>query len=178
MFTATTGATTGGLFGSTTTQVQPTSQFSFGGATTTGGGSSFLGGGAGGINTSLTSNFGGLNAGQSTSFGLNTSQQQQQQFQVQQKAQQGLLMDPNVQQQISALSNSPYGTSYHHMKKDADIFNPVSPLAQRAFLNEAQSPTKVSSLLTAGGGDVKGGLSQTMRITPKPLSTISLNKVS
>lgn len=159
-------STTGGIFGGATTQTQPASQFSFGGT-----GSSLAG------NTSLTGGFGsGLTntTVQGTSFGgLNTTQQQQQ-LQLQQKAQQGL-QEPLVQQQISALSNSPYGSSYHHVKKD-DIFKPVSPLAQRPFITEATSPVKLASILSSGISEVKGGLSQSFKITPKPLSTVSLNK--
>jgi hypothetical protein len=55
----------------------------------------------------------------------------------------------------------------------------LSPIAQRQYIAEATSPVKIASLVsTSGLSDMysKGGLSQTIKITPKPLSTISLNK--
>ena len=107
----------------------------------------------------------------------------------------GTQNQPLIQQQIAALTNSPYGvsgssgaagllrSSIQDLKED--IFKPVSPQAQRAYIAEATSPQKVASPLTGGGGggggggsagDFKGGLSQPVRITPKPLAQISLNK--
>jgi hypothetical protein len=85
-----------------------------------------------------------------------------------------------------------------HLKED--IFKPVSPLAQRPYIAEATSPQKcatspmsaaaalatssamaASHFLSSSSGsnssgiDFKGGLSQPMRVTPKPLAQISLN---
>ena len=70
--------------------------------------------------------------------------------------------------------------------KNESIFNPISPLAQRQYILEATSPTKVvvSSTTSGGNGEshsmsmmMKGGLSQSLKLTPKPLTSISLNKV-
>jgi nuclear pore complex protein Nup98-Nup96 len=104
-----------------------------------------------------------------------------------------------MQQQLAALTNSPYGSSATLLRSSIqdlkdDIFKPVSPIAQRPYITEATSPQKTSASPLAGsmgsssgmcsgngysgmgGGDFKGGLSQPMRVTPKPLSQISLNK--
>lgn len=152
-------STTGGIFGASNTAAQPASQFNFGGASTAGG-SSFLG---------QSTLGGGLTSGTlgqtSVLGGLNTSQQQQQQ------------QEPMLKQQLSALANSPYGSSYHLSKKD-EIYNPVSPLAQRQYIAEATSPGKLTSILSSGISEIKGGLSQPIKLSTKPLGTISLNKVS
>ncbi len=63
------------------------------------------------------------------------------------------------------------------MGKKEDIFKPVSPIAQRQYITEATSPIKLSSILSSSMGEIKGGLSQSIKITPKPLSSVSLNKV-
>jgi nuclear pore complex protein Nup98-Nup96 len=93
-----------------------------------------------------------------------------------------------MQQQLAALTNSPYGSSATLLRSSIqdlkdDIFKPVSPIAQRPYITEATSPQKAASPLASsiGGGysgisDFKGGLSQPIRVTPKPLSQISLNK--
>ena len=101
-------------------------------------------------------------------------QQMQQQLQQQQQQQAGVQA---TQQQLSALSNSPYGL----LKARDEVLGPVSPLAQQAYIAEATSPLRLAALLASaagGGADVRGGLSHSLKITPKPLSSISLNKVS
>jgi type II secretory pathway pseudopilin PulG len=145
----------------------------------------------------------GGTTGQTTGFGtlgglggsslLNqqqNQQQQQQQFQMQQlqqQQQQQQLINgqeqPLVQQQLAALSNSPYGghllrNTFPEMSKKEDIFKPLSPIAQRPYITEATSPVKITSILPSSVSDSKGGLSQTIKIAPKPLNTISLNKVN
>jgi hypothetical protein len=70
------------------------------------------GGFGSGLSTGLTSNtgqgFGGLG------FGSSNLQQQQQAAQLQQPSQNQTFQEqPLVQQQLLALSNSPYGNSYH-----------------------------------------------------------------
>jgi nuclear pore complex protein Nup98-Nup96 len=194
--TSTLGGTTG-LFGSTPASTQQ-NQFTLGGGGLGGSTTSALGGGLGSTtgstggfgsfglpsSTSVSSGLGGL--GSAGSVGLNLQQQQQQQqFQLQQQQQQlqQQQLTPLLQQQ---LSNSPYGTgsllksTIQDLNKKEDIFKPVSPIAQRPYITEATSPAKVTSSLTSSvqGAELKavGGLSQTIRITPKALTTISLNK--
>jgi type II secretory pathway pseudopilin PulG len=103
-------------------------------------------------------------------------QQQQMQQQLQQQQQQQQAGVQATQQQLSALSNSPYGL----LKARDEVLAPVSPLAQQAYIAEATSPLRLTALLAAaaGGADARGGLSHSLKITPKPLSSISLNKVS
>jgi hypothetical protein len=64
------------------------------------------------------------------------------------------------------------------MDKKEDIFKPLSPIAQRPYITEATSPVKITSILPSSVSDGKGGLSQTIKIMPKPLNPISLNKVN
>ena len=73
--------------------------------------------------------------------------------------------------------------------KNDSIFNPISSLAQRQYILEATSPTKVvvsstTCAMSGGNGEshsmpmmMKGGLSQSLKQTPKPLTSSSLNKV-
>lgn len=137
---------------------------------------------------------------QPSSFGLNISTQlqpnsvslqstqQSQLLQLQQTHQQQQIQ----QQQILSLSNSPYGTSTSSLLKNTlqdlskreDILKPLSPIAQRQYISEATSPSKVTtvaapiSACSSLTSEFKGGLSQPLKITPKVLSTISMNRSS
>jgi len=73
--------------------------------------------------------------------------------------------------------------------KNDSICDPISPLAQRQYILEATSPTKVVVSSTSGANSqsdnssmsmtmMKGGLSQSLKLQPKALTNISLNKVS
>jgi hypothetical protein len=101
--------------------------------------------------------------GQNTSFGQ----------------QSGINQSLHLQQQLQSMSNSPYGLTSN--LKNENIFNPISPLAQRQYIIEATSPTKVTSVSSAINlnnemSSNKGGLSQTIKLQPKALANISLNK--
>ncbi|CAF0852273.1 unnamed protein product [Brachionus calyciflorus] len=161
--TTTTPSTGGGLFGSTTTQP---AQSTFG----TGLGL--------GTTTTQSTGLGSFSLGQpTTSFGL--SQPAQQTAQIQQP--QVPTVQPLVQQQLMALTNSPYGTAsllktqLQDYSKKEDIFKPVSPIAQRPYITEATSPPKVPNVLSqiTQPSEYKGGLSQTLKLTTKPLTQIS-----
>jgi nuclear pore complex protein Nup98-Nup96 len=126
----------------------------------------------------------GLNQNTSNNSFLGSSQQQQQQ-QQQLNSQQFNSADKTVQAQLLALSNSPYGNAFNIKKglqdidKRDDILKPVSPIAQRPYIVEAMSPSKRNSGVGVGflpGSDLRGGLSQPVRLTPKALTTVSLNK--
>ncbi len=174
----TTTSTGGGLFGSSNQQ-QTSSPFGAGGLGT--GSTLGLGGGLGSFNltsnttsTTLGSGLGtGLNLGGGLG-GLQTQQQQQQQLQLQQ--QNAAQSQPLLQQQLNALTQSPYGTTSSLLKSSLqdlkeDILKPISPMAQRPYITEATSPQKTAPIT-----DFKGGLSQPVKLTTKPLSSISLNK--
>ena len=62
------------------------------------------------------------------------------------------------------------------MSKKEQMFQPVSPIAQRPYITEATSPVKHT--FPSGISDLKGGLSQNIKLTPKPLTQISFNKVN
>lgn len=116
------------------------------------------------------------------------SAHQSQLLQLQQNQQQQQLQ----QQQLLSLSNSPYGTSASSLLKNTlqdlskreDILKPLSPIAQRQYIADATSPPKVTTIVAPISGssslmtDFKGGLSQPLKITPKVLSTISMNRTS
>lgn len=171
-------ASTGfGGFGSSTTSGFGTTTSGFGGfgsgstgtglGTTTGSGlfgasqpSSLLsttGGalGTGGLGTSSTQ--------PSFSFGLGT--------QAPSISQQTTATQPQpLQQQMQALINSPYGSSplfkniITDFDKKEEILKPVNPVAQRSFMADTTNIT------------AKGGLSQTVKLTPKSLNIKPVQK--
>lgn len=224
----------GGLTGATTTQ-QGGSGLGFGSfgsgitsapstglglGSSTSGNTSGLGIGSGFSSGGLGLGLGGLGSNQAQNTSMNQSLINTQQFggiQTGQTAQQAQ-STPFMQQQLAALSNSPYGPSSSSLGSSVgggvisgsassgslsllrsdlkeDMLKPVSPAAQRPYITEATSPQKQlnsSSFLHASasspqlnsghqqqiGSDFKGGLSHSIRLTPKPLAQISLNKKS
>ena len=169
-------ASSGGIFG----QTQPQAQGSLG--LGLGAGGSSLGGGfasTGFVFTSPSSNQATL-ATSGFGAGLNASLTGY----ATQQAQQGAQTQPMAQQQLLAsLSNAPYGTAnllratIQDLNKKEDILKPVSSIAQRPYITEATSPAKVvaSEAPSSSGPYFRGGLSQSIKITPKALNTISLN---
>ena len=175
--TGTTGGLGGGLFGSSTGTTQQStfgSGLGLGGTSGTGLGSTLSGG------TMFGGAFGQGNSSFGSGLGGNLQQQQQQQ-QAQSAAQ---AQDQFAQHQLLALSNSPYGNQSllrHNLQSEQakrDILKPISPMAQNQYLNELTSPSKITSIIPASVSamDLKGSLSQTLKITPKALSTISMSK--
>ncbi|RNA23314.1 nuclear pore complex Nup98-Nup96 isoform X1 [Brachionus plicatilis] len=158
IFGTTTTPSTGGLFG-TSTASQPAT-FSLG---STGTGSTGLSFGSQPSNT----------------FGSGLAQPTQASQLAQPAAP---TTQPLIQQQLMALSNSPYGTAsllksqLQDYSKKEDIFKPVSPVAQKPYITEATSPTKVPSFLNQTLPEYKGGLSMTLKLTPKPITLTKSKK--
>lgn len=173
--TGLTGSTSSGsIFGQTQTQAQGSLGLGLGAGSGLGGGFASTGFGFASPTNQASLSTSGFGAGLNSSLTGYATQQ----------AQQGAQTQPLAQQQLLAsLSNAPYGTAnllratIQDLNKKEDILKPVSSIAQRPYITEATSPAKVvsSEAPSTTGPYFRGGLSQSIKITPKALNTISLN---